>query len=368
MHGRRRRSIGRTWILGMLLVGACGGSGKVGMSSGASGSGAGAAGTGGMTAAAGSAGSAAGGSTGGAAGATSGTGGAAGAAGGSAGATSGTAGASGGAGGGGNAGSAGADGGAAGAAADPCAGALFCETFDQYAGVTAIADKQKLGPWHAALNMGATMGLDGVHTRSGSSALHVHIDAAATAGGRLFADGMQPIFASKPTHVYGRMMMYIDPNGTSVHWTFFGVNGTAEPSSPAVGRTASYIMSSLPRNNVNTYSFVYGLSAMGADAYHDCSSQSMTAMPSAWACVSFEMDSVARKLRMYKDGAPDPILSVDDHGKGCVAPTAVTSPWYGPSISQLYVGAWSFHAMNAPLDVWIDDLVVDTQPVSCPSP
>jgi hypothetical protein len=258
--------------------------------------------------------------------------------------------------------------GAGGTAAGPCAGALFCETFDSYAGVTAIADRQKFGPWHAALNMGATMGLDGTHKLSGTSALHVHIDNAATAGGRLFSDGAQPIFATKPTHVYGRMMMYIDPNGTSVHWTFFGVNGTAEPSSPAVGRNASYILSSLPRGGVNTYSFVYGLQAMGTDGYHDCSSQSMTPMPSTWACVSFEMDSVARKLRMYKDGAATPILSVDDHGKGCVAPTVVTSPWYGPSITQLFVGAWSFHAMNAPLDVWIDDVVVDTKPVSCPPP
>jgi hypothetical protein len=212
------------------------------------------------------------------------------------------------------------------------------------------------------------MGLDGAHKISGANALHVHIDNAVTAGGRLFSDGMQPIFATKPTHVYGRMMMYIDPNGTSVHWTFFGVNGVAEPTSPAAGRNASYIMSSLPRSGVNTYSFVYGLQALGTDPYHDCSSQSMTPMPSAWACISFEMDSVARKLRMYKDGAATPILSVDDHGKGCVAPTVVTSPWYGPAITQLFVGAWSFHAMNAPLDVWIDDLVVDTKPVTCPPP
>jgi hypothetical protein len=91
-------------------------------------------------------------------------------------------------------------------------------------------------------------------------------------------------------------------------------------------------------------------------------------MPTGWACVSFEMDSVARKLRMYKDGAAAPILSIDDHGNGCVAPTAATSPWYGPSITQLFAGAWSFHAMNAPLDVWIDDLVVDTKPVICPPP
>jgi hypothetical protein len=269
------------------------------------------------------------------------------------------------------AGGSGNDGGGAdadGGSTDPCGAALFCETFDDYPAVTTIADQQKFGPWHAALATGATMRLDGAHTTSGATALHVHIDDAVTAGGRLFSDGAQPIFANKPTHVYGRMKMYIDPNGTSVHWTFFGVNGAAEPTSPATGRSASYILSSLPKNGVNTYSFVYGLSSTATEAYHDCSSQSSTSMPTGWACVSFEMDSVARTLRMYEDGAAAPILSVDDHGKNCVAPTAVTSPWYGPAITQLFAGAWSFHAMNAPLDVWIDDLVVDTKPVTCPSP
>ena len=38
------------------------------------------------------------------------------------------------------------------------------------------------------------------------------------------------------------------------------------------------------------------------------------------------------------------------------------------SPAQLYVGAWSFHDMVSPLDVWIDDLVVDTKPVACPAP
>ncbi len=236
--------------------------------------------------------------------------------------------------------------------ADPCGSALFCEKFDGYTGVTTIANQQKFGPWRAALNTGASMRLDGTHKMSGANALHVHIDNAVTAGGRLFAEGAQPIFTTKPTHVYGRMMMYID--------------GGAEPGSPAAGRNASYILSSLPKNGVNTYSFVYGLAGTPTEPYHDCSTQSATPMPSAWACVSFEMDSVTRKLRMYKDGAATPIVSVDDHGKGCVAPTAVTSPWYGPAINQLFVGAWSFHDMNAPLDVWIDDVVMDTSPVSCP--
>jgi hypothetical protein len=272
-------------------------------------------------------------------------------------------------GGGGAAGSAGASGnagtaGSGGAPASVCGDALFCEQFDDYAAVTNLTNNQEFGPWRAALKAGATMTLDGTHTKSGASALHVHIDDTVNSGGRLFADGAEPLFANTPTHVYGRMMMYIEANGTSVHWTFFGVSGDAEPGSPVAGRNASYIMSSLPRQGVNTYSFVYGLD--GTDGYHDCSSQSMTNMPSAWACIAFEIDSVARKLRMYKDAAPDPILSVDDHGKGCVPPTDVNEPWYGPAIDQIFVGAWSFHPMNDPLDVWIDDLVVDTKPVACP--
>lgn len=326
------RSLAQTSCTGVLMCGvialaSCGGGGSTGSSTGSSSSG-GASGTAATTSASGSGGSTAG-----------------------------------------SGGNGGADAGTDAGPVDPCETALFCEKFDDYAGVTTIADKQKFGPWHAALKQGASMNLDGAHKMSGSNALHVHIDSTVTAGGRLFADGAQPIFANKPTHVYGRMMMYIDdPNGTSVHWTFFGVSGDAEPGSPAVGRNASYIMSSLPKSGVNTYSFVYGLQAQGNDGFHDCSSQSKTAMPSTWACISFEMDSVARKLRMYKDGAVDPILSVDDHGKGCVAPTSVDSPWYGPAVTQLFVGAWSFHQMNAPLDVWIDDLVVDTKPVTCPSP
>jgi hypothetical protein len=250
------------------------------------------------------------------------------------------------------------------APAPECAG-LFCESFDGYPAVSAIADKQTFGPWHAALKAGATMNLDGTHTKSGASALHVHIDGEVTSGGRLFADGDRPVFAGKPTHLYGRMMMYIDANGTSVHWTFFGVNGVAEASSPLAGSRASYIMSSLPAKGVNTYSFVHGLHA--PDGFRDCSQRSATAMPSGWACVAFEMDSVERQLRMYKDGAAEPILSIDDHGKACVRPTPVESPWYGPAVNQLFVGAWSFHKMNAPLDVWIDDLVVDTKPVPCPA-
>lgn len=254
---------------------------------------------------------------------------------------------------------------------DPCAGAAFCETFEDHAGVTTLTDGQTFGPWRAALQTpGASMDLDDTRAVSGSRALHIRIDDLAEAGGRLFASGDEPIFDGNPTHLYGRMMMYIDPNGSSVHWTFFGASGDAEPGSPAAGRRATYLMSSLPRNDVNTYSFVYGLAPEGGDPFHDCWFQSQEAMPPAgWHCVAFEMDSVTRKLRMTLDDAAAPAVSVDDHGQGCVDDAVPDdSAWYGPAIDEIYLGAWSFHPMVGPLEVWIDDLVLDTSPVSCPAP
>ena len=252
---------------------------------------------------------------------------------------------------------------------DPCETALFCETFDDDPSVSDIADDQEFGPWRASLaTPGAVMNLDGTHTTSGSRALHMSIDGGIEAGGRLFADGDHPLFAGAPTHIYGRMMMYIDPNGTSVHWTFFGASGNAEPSSPESHRRATYLMSSLPRDGVNTYSFVYGLSADGPDPFQDCWNQSETPMPTAgWQCVTFEMDSVARKLRMNMNGESTPAVSVDETGQGCVGSVVPDdTPWYGPAVEQIYVGAWSFHPMDGPLEVWIDDLIVDTAPVPCP--
>jgi hypothetical protein len=249
---------------------------------------------------------------------------------------------------------------------DPCdSGTAFCEPFDGYA-ETALADQQTFGPWRAAVSDGgATMDLDGTHTVSGDRALHVRLEGGGTSGGRLFTEGDVPLLDGTPTHVYGRMMMYIGDNGPSVHWTFFGAQGQAEPGTPPPGDYASYIMSSLPRDGVNTFSFVDGLS--GGPDYQDCWAQSRTPMPTEqWTCVSFEMDSVERRLRMYLDGGEAPIVAVDGTGQGCVQPVPGDSPWYGPAIEALFVGTWSFHPMEAPLEVWIDDLVVDTAPVDCP--
>ncbi|MGE0785106.1 MAG: hypothetical protein AB7S26_05410 [Sandaracinaceae bacterium] len=245
----------------------------------------------------------------------------------------------------------------------PCPTGALCESFDDYT-ETAITDGQTFGPWRATVrDPGAAMDLDGTHTTSGAHALHVRIEQGVTAGGRLFARDAVPLIAAHPTHLYGRMQMYVDPGGTSVHWTFFGEQGPADSTSPAAGRPASYIMSALLSSGMNRFSFVDGLS--GGANYQDCWNRSSADIEvGRWMCVTFEMDSVARHLVMGLDGTQ--IAQVDETGQGCVSPTPGTSPWYGPEVDAIFVGAWSFHDMDAPLEVWIDDLVVDTSPVACP--
>lgn len=260
---------------------------------------------------------------------------------------------------------AGSDGGADAGPPDPCETALFCETFEDY-DVGALSDGQRFGPWQAAVGMGGSaLGIDDTRAVSGSRALHAHVEVGERQGGRLYARGAHPLFEGGPTHLYGRMRMYLQPDGASVHWTYFGATGPAVASSPVAGRRATYLMSAL--GTENRHSFVYGLqSGDTGEPYRDCWRQGPERIADGrWSCVAFEMDSEARILRSWIDTTDAPTVMVEHTGSGCVGDVPGDTPWYGPSVSELYVGAWSFHPMNEDLDVWIDDLIVDTSPVPC---
>ncbi|MFT5358058.1 MAG: hypothetical protein ACI9KE_005295 [Polyangiales bacterium] len=243
---------------------------------------------------------------------------------------------------------------------DRCEDARLCERFDDYADVTSLEDGQRFGPWRTAHRTpGSVMDLDDTRSVSGGRSLHVRIDDEARAGGRLFTTGDQPLFEDAPTQLYGRMMMYVGDNGHSVHWTMFGASG---PALDVPGRRATYLFSSLRRADANQFSAV---NYVNNDPAQDCWNSSDTPIPSGrWMCIEWSADSVTRQVRMSMDGSP--ILAVDETGQGCVGDVPNDSPWFGPTFDQFYVGTWSFHPMVGPLEVWIDDVIVDTTPVACP--
>lgn len=248
-------------------------------------------------------------------------------------------------------------------APDPCAGDALCEDFESYADRTAVGDGDRFGPWRAVHRGGGAFDLDETRAVSGSHSLHVRIGDGDREGGRLFTDGDIPILAGGPTELHGRMMMYVGDNGHSVHWTWAGVLGPTMDGTPVAGLRSTYLFSSLRQDDANQFSSVVYINS---DPAQDCWNRSDTPIPSGeWMCLQWSVDSEGRHIEVSRDGA-SPFLVVDETGQGCVGDVANDSPWYGPVIDQLYVGTWSFHPMTGPLEVWIDDVVVDTEPVACP--
>lgn len=246
---------------------------------------------------------------------------------------------------------------------DPCEGAGFCETFDEYDPM-GIEDGQRFGAWRARFEEenGNTMRIDNGRSVTGEQALHIHVPDGSRRGGRLFTVDDEPMFAGRPTEMHGRMMMYVEENGYSTHWTWGGLVGDVVDSAPIDGVRATYLFSSLNSDDANQFSAVY---YTNTDPVRDCWNRSSLPIPAGrWMCVEFSADSEGRTVRFAVDG--EEILNVNESGQGCVGGVSGDTPWYGPSMDQFYVGAWSFHELNGDLDVWIDDVLLDDAPIACP--
>lgn len=245
---------------------------------------------------------------------------------------------------------------------DVCGNAKLCEQFEGYDAGN-LVNNRTFGPWRVNVQSGGSISLDSTRSTSGTRALKIHVDQGASAGGQLRTKSA-PLFASGRTQLYGRFMMYMQNDGSSVHWTMFGASGTVPAgSSPAAGHHTTYLYSAFANNNgKNIFSDVFYDDQTAQDCYNG-SSQLIPV--GRWACVAFAVDSAAITYRFWLDGVLVPSMSINTTGQGCVAHPGAT-PWYGPVFDELYIGALSFHPMSGPLDMWVDDLVVDTVPVSCP--
>jgi hypothetical protein len=241
-----------------------------------------------------------------------------------------------------------------------CSG-IFCDNFESYptAGVT---NGTTLGPWKASVTAGnGAVTIDTGKAFSGTRSLKVHINAGSAGGGQLRTKA-SPIFSPIRPQLYGKFRMYLQPGaGTSNHWTMFGAAGTVQPGVPLAGHHVTYLFSAFNENGNNRFGEVFYDDQTAQDCWH----HSTQLMPTGrWACVGFAVNGPQIQYRVFLDGQPVPTLSLNNTGDGCLN-AAATAPWYGPSFDEFYIGALSFHPMSAPLDLWIDDVVLDTNPVAC---
>jgi hypothetical protein len=240
-----------------------------------------------------------------------------------------------------------------------CGNQLLCESFESLTG-GALTNNQMIGGFRAEVQAPGTLAIDTTRAYSGTQSLKAHLDSASQGGGRLWAQS-GALFAQTRRHLYGRFMMWASSDANSVHWTIFGASGVV-PSGPAMGHTGTYMFSAADDKK---FMAVFYDNQTTQDCWHHATELVPVAATSDhWTCVSFEADAENIRYRMSLDGRAITSFSVDTTGDGCLH-VAGDTPWYGPAFDRFYLGALSFHPMSGPLDVWFDDLVVDTQPVEC---
>jgi len=237
-------------------------------------------------------------------------------------------------------------------------GSLFCEDFEDAAAGALVA------PWRTSAQ-NATVNVDELQAFSGAKAVHVNAPQAGTYHRGYFAldqGSAAGIFPAVATEMYGRAMVYLPvlPNA-DVHWTF--IQGE--------GRSA---------DNTHNALYRYGGQHQGGaqlmanyettmPVRSDCWDHSETLMPVAqWACVEWHFTVASNEMQFWLNGTEASDMHVTGMGEGCVADD-LGGLWTAPPAFQtLYLGWEHYQQTMNPIDLWMDDIVVDTKRVGCPAP
>jgi hypothetical protein len=89
-----------------------------------------------------------------------------------------------------------------------------------------------------------------------------------------------------------------------------------------------------------------------------------------WTCVAFQFDGTQNEMRYWQDGVEIPELHVVGNAKTDMTCTVkgVDGRWLGPdAFKNINVGWESYqHDVAGAHDAWIDDVILDDQPIPCP--
>jgi hypothetical protein len=258
---------------------------------------------------------------------------------------------------------AGGAGGAAGAPATSCAGRLVCDDFEK-----SIVGAKPGAPWVMRTSSTAkvatgTIAVDDTRAFSGKHSVKLSITATATTDtyreAYLAVTGA-PLIPVPSNHLYGRFMLYTDriPD-KSVHWTI------AHGDGPVPGGTGTYNYGGMGGLMANYYRS-YTDNSPAADCWQTKNSPFPTGR---WVCVGFEYDGGANEMRFSLDGTEVPELHVVGLTKTDATCTVkgVDGRWVAPTFKNISVGWESYqHDVAGAHDAWIDDVVLDAQPIGCP--
>jgi hypothetical protein len=243
-----------------------------------------------------------------------------------------------------------------GTAAGCPAGALLCDDFEKY-----TTPAELTSAWKPTASGGATITVDATKTWKGAKSLHIK-GAAGTPSAVIVKEGA-PLFPIPGNVMFGRVMLWLTGTpGGNYHWNSIQAAGVIPTSTQwgkyGWGGQAGKVLAG----------YTVRRDAAGG-VLIDCSKPSAMAFPAQkWVCVEWGFDGTKNEMHMWFDGQLLADADIVGTGTRCVAGGDLGKPWAAPVFSNLTIGWQQYQASSGPLELWLDDLVVDKARVGCPAP
>jgi hypothetical protein len=245
---------------------------------------------------------------------------------------------------------------------DFCQTALFCDDFESHT-VGAVPG----APWVTRVSSGGAVVIDGGQRRSGEKSVKLTTPMGSSSKAAMLRMAASSVFPVAGNAFYGRMLYRLEAAPiASVHWNLITgigvVPGQTYRAEYRYGGQQPVAGGSQLMANYETPDWYANKSTPGSDCWHHSDGK---VMPVAeWACVEWKFES--NQMHFWLNGAALEDLTVVERGQGCVNAGA-DLVWTAPSFTQLDLGWESYQADDA-RTAYIDDVVIATTRVGCPSP
>jgi hypothetical protein len=227
-----------------------------------------------------------------------------------------------------------------------CTGALVCDDFEaNTAGSAPAMWSVDIGPAGAG-----TVKVDTTRAFSGTKSLRITV-VAQQDHDRAFIT--RPLTGLLPTNAFfGRMMIWVvaSPPG-NVHWDNIRAQGVV-PGGTLQGQY-NY------GGGSNTGNLMANYWTQSSDCWKTSKSRLVTGK---WACIEWQYDGVKDEMRYWQDGQAVDDLTVLQKGDGCTGPNL----WKAPTFEKLSLGWYNAQASPVAIEMWMDDVAIDTKKIGCP--
>jgi hypothetical protein len=212
-----------------------------------------------------------------------------------------------------------------------------------------------MAPWKTRFNNGQAK-YDDSKAVSGKHSMKLSQSAGSNGRAMLALDGA-PAFPLKKNVLFGRFMFYTDkPPTPGIHSTFLWAEGKY------MGADTKY-----------TYGFhdkILAVYFRNTSPTTECWQHKQgSQLPSGkWQCMAYELNGETNEARFSLGPTDIPELHVIGSTRttaDCVSKD-VDPKWYAPNPFTALVLGWENFGQDVARDTWLDDVVIDDEPVTCP--